>query len=152
MSEFKKFVVKLISSFFFLGYFPYLAGTLASAVGLILIWFLRSSFLIYLLVTSLIIILGFITAGQAEIIFKRKDSRKIVIDEVAGIFLSFLSINLDFRSLFLGFFLFRILDGLKVFPAARWERFSGAKGVMLDDLVAGFYTNIILQLVFKFLT
>jgi len=149
MKKARDFIIKLVSTFFFLGFFPYIPGTFASFVCLFFVWFLKDLFFIYFLVTLLIIILGFITSGQAEILFNKKDSRFIVIDEAGGIFLSFLLVPLSFKSILLGFFLFRALDALKVFPASRLEKLRGAGGIMLDDLVAGIYTNIILQFVFR---
>jgi phosphatidylglycerophosphatase A len=149
MKKARDFIIKLASTFFFLGFFPYIPGTFASFVCLFFVWFLKDLFFIYFLATLLIIVLGFLLSGKAELIFNRKDAPCIVIDEAGGIFLSFLFVPLNFKSILLGFFLFRVLDTLKIFPASRLEKLRGAGGVMLDDLVAGIYTNIILQFVFR---
>ncbi|MCM8792453.1 MAG: phosphatidylglycerophosphatase A [Candidatus Omnitrophica bacterium] len=152
MNKGKIFIIKMIVSFFFLGYLSFLPGTITSFICLFFVWFLRGSFLFYLSLLFLTIILGFITTTKAEKIFNKKDCQKIVIDEAAGVFLSFLLVPLDLKSLSAGFIIFRILDAVKIFPAYFLERLSGAKGIMFDDLVAGIYTNIILQVVFRFLT
>lgn len=49
----------------------------------------------------------------------------------------------------IAFVLFRILDTLKPFPAGRLERLPGSMGIMADDILAGIYTNIILQIVLR---
>ncbi len=146
----RNFIIKFISTFFFIGYIPFIPGTLASLAGLFLVWFLRGNPLLYLLITAIILFLGFLITSKAEEIFKRKDAKQIVIDEVCGIFLSLLFLPLRPKVIFCAFILFRILDALKIFPAERFQRLSGGKGIMLDDIVAGLYTNIILQLVLRF--
>ena len=88
-------------------------------------------------------------AGRAEIIFQQKDSRYIVIDEVAGIFLCMAFLPYNAVLLVAGFFIFRLLDTLKPFPAGRLQNLKGSLGIMLDDLVAALYTNIILQIVLR---
>ena len=151
MEKIRNFIIKVISTFFFFGFFPYTPATFTSSICLFFVWLLRDLLFIYSLATLLIIILGFITTTHAELLFNKKDSQHIVIDEAAGIFLSFLFVPLNFKSILLGFFLFRALDALKVFPASIYEKFRGAKGIMLDDMVAGIYTNLILQFAFRFL-
>ena len=95
--------------------------------------------------------MGFLTAGRAEKIFQEKDSNKIVIDEVAGLLLAFWGLELDWTLIITGFFLFRALDAVKAFPANQLEKLAGSPGVMGDDLVAGFYTNVVLQIVTRVL-
>ncbi len=88
-------------------------------------------------------------AGEAEKIYGGKDAGMIVIDEACGILLSLFLVPFSLYSVILGFFLFRAMDVLKPPPAGRAEKLSGAAGVMLDDIVAALYTNIILQVIFR---
>jgi phosphatidylglycerophosphatase A len=90
-------------------------------------------------------------AGEAEKIYKRKDARMIVIDEACGMLLSLFSVPYSIFSVILGFFIFRILDILKPFPAKKMERLTGSMGVMFDDIVSAIYTNLILQVIFRIL-
>lgn len=143
-------LVKILATFFYAGYFPLVPGTFASMLGLILLFLVKDNFLIYGSITVILVILGFFVAGRAERIFQQKDSRFIVIDEVAGMFLCLAFLPYDIRLLLAGFFLFRLLDTLKPFPAGRLQNLKGSRGIMLDDVVAAFYTNIILQIVFRF--
>jgi phosphatidylglycerophosphatase A len=95
------------------------------------------------------LVLGFLVSSPAERIFQRKDSVRIVIDEAAGMFLSLVFLHISVLSLCWGFILFRIFDVLKVYPADRFQHMKGGLGVMLDDIVAGIYTNLILQVVLR---
>ena len=143
-------LIKIVSSFFFIGYTPFIPGTVASLVACCIIFFLKENPPIFLLATLLIIILGFFIGVPAEKVFKKKDAGPIVIDEIAGMFLSLVFLPLEPRVIFSAFLLFRIFDALKVFPAGRLERLSGSQGIMLDDIIAGLYTNLILQIVVRF--
>jgi phosphatidylglycerophosphatase A len=80
----------------------------------------------------------------------RKDARCIVIDEVCGILVALMFIPADIKIVVIAFLLFRLLDALKPYPAGCLERLDGGMGIMCDDLVAGLYTNIILQVVLRF--
>jgi phosphatidylglycerophosphatase A len=75
----------------------------------------------------------------------QKDSKQIVIDELAGILVTFLFVPKVFSFLVVGFFLFRLFDIIKVFPANRLEKKKGSLGIVGDDLIAGVYANLVLQ-------
>ena len=141
--------IKLISTFFYVGYLPFIPGTFGSLAGVFLIYFIQNNTFLYLLVTLVLLIMGFCTAGKAAELFKRPDPKYVVIDEVAGMLVSFLFLPYDLKLLIIGFFIFRVLDTLKPFPASRLERLHGSAGIMSDDLAAGIYTNIILQVVWR---
>ncbi|MFA4842871.1 MAG: phosphatidylglycerophosphatase A [Candidatus Omnitrophota bacterium] len=140
--------IKTISTFFFVGYLPLIPGTFGSLAGIALLYFIHGSG-IYPIVTIIVIVLGFLVSAKAQEAFGRKDAPCIVIDEVGGMLLSFSFIPFGIRSSVAGFFLFRILDTFKPFPAKRLERLPKGVGVMADDIVAALYTNIILQIVFR---
>lgn len=146
----RNFLIKTLSSFFYAGYFPLIPGTFASALAAGLIWFLKGNTFAYALITLLTIILGFTVGTEAEKIFQKKDCGYIVIDEIAGMLLAMIFLPVTVITLFCAFILFRIFDTLKVYPADRMQQFSGSKGIMLDDIVAGLYTNLLLQLALRF--
>jgi len=143
------FLTKTLATFFSAGFFPLVPGTFASLLGIILLFLIKGNSFIYGIIAGVLVILGFIVAGRAERIFQQKDCRYIVIDEVAGMFLCLAFIPYNIRLLFVAFFLFRLLDTLKPFPAGRLQNLKGSPGIMLDDIVAAFYTNIILQIVLR---
>jgi len=105
-----------------------------------------------ILLTLTLIILGFLVSGRAEKIFNKKDARCIVIDEVSGMLLALIFIPYDIKLLILAFILFRILDTLKPYPAGRLENLPASIGIMGDDIVAGLYANVILQVVLRLIS
>lgn len=143
------FLVKILSTFFYVGYLPFIPGTFGSLAGICLFFPVKGNTPAHIFLTAISLFLGFLTAGQAERIFRKKDAKFIVIDEVSGMLLSLLFIPYDIRLLFFAFFLFRILDWLKPYPARRLQGFTGSIGIMSDDIVAGIYTNLILGVVLR---
>ena len=137
------------------GYFPIAPGTAGSLVGLALVVvaallpFGRWEYSAVLGgATGAIFALGVWAAGQAEKFFGRVDPGQVVIDEVVGQMTTFL-IRPDggWRWLVAGFILFRIFDIIKPFPARQAERAPGGWGIMLDDVVAGLYSLLVLTAV-----
>jgi phosphatidylglycerophosphatase A len=144
------FLVKASSTVFFIGYLPLIPGTFGSIFGVGLFYLLKGATAVtYFLFIFGIIALGLITSGRTEKLLNKKDPGCIVIDEVAGMLIALSFIPYDFKIIFLGFLIFRILDTLKPFPAARLQHLRGSVGVMVDDLIAGIYTNIVLLLILK---
>lgn len=146
-----KKLIKLIATFFYLGYAPLVPGTVASGAAVLLYFLFRGNLYFYTFFLLLVTAAGFLVCAPAEKIFQEKDSKKIVIDEVAGLLLAFWGLALEPILIITGFFIFRILDGIKVYPANKIEKLDGACGIMGDDLIAGLYTNIILQIAVRVL-
>lgn len=145
--------IKAISTFFFIGYLPLIPGTFASLAGLSLFLACGLSTPSYFISVFCLCLVGFLVCGKAENVFQRKDPPYIVIDEVSGMLLSLASVfflKMGVMGLWLAFFLFRLLDTIKPYPANKIQHLHGSLGVMGDDLIAALYTNIILQLVFRF--
>jgi phosphatidylglycerophosphatase A len=138
-------LILAVSSFFYVGYLPLIPGTFASAVGVLLFYLVKYSLVNFALLLSVLIILGFLVSGRAEKIIGRKDPRCVVIDEVCGMLVSFILIPYDVKLIIIGFLIFRLLDTLKPYPAYSMQDLKGSLGIMSDDLIAGMYTNIILQ-------
>ena len=91
-------------------------------------------------------------SDEAEKIFDQHDSPKIVIDEVLGMAATMFGNPLSFPYLMLGFLLFRIADVIKPWPASVIDRrMRNGAGVMLDDLAAAIYANIVLQVIARVL-
>ena len=145
-----KFLIKTISTFFYVGYFPLIPGTAGSLSGLILFFLVKDNIAAYLLTTGLLLFLGFLVTGRAEALMQKNDPPCVVIDEVCGMLLSLLFLPYDIKLVIIAFFIFRLLDTLKPYPVGRLEKLKGSLGIMSDDIVAGLYTNIILQAVVRF--
>jgi len=80
------------------------------------------------------------------------DPSVVVIDEVVGMWVALLFIEKRFLNVFLTFLIFRIMDVFKPFPARRFDKMRGGFGIMMDDVIAGVYANILMHiftLVFK---
>lgn len=145
----RDFTVRIVSSFFYLGCLPLIPGTIGSMAGVLIFLWLSPNAPVYGSVTLVFILLGFLVIGRAEELFNKKDSRCIVIDEVSGMLLSLMLVPYDLKWAVTGFLLFRLLDTLKPYPASKIQDLHGSAGVMGDDIVAGLYTNIILQFVVR---
>lgn len=96
------------------------------------------------LITVVLTLLGIWSATVVEQQWG-KDNYRVVIDEVAGMCLSLLFIPIHVKSLLAGLVLFRLFDIVKPLGIRQLEKLSGGWGVMLDDLLAGLYTNLLLQ-------
>jgi phosphatidylglycerophosphatase A len=131
------------------GYFPIAPGTVGSAAGLavyLLVWWAQSP------VLEVALIVGLFTAGVwagtiAERYFGGIDPGPIVLDEVVGMLITLAFIPVGLSGALVGFFLFRVFDVLKPFPARRFESLHGGLGVMADDAMAAIYANLSLRAV-----
>lgn len=130
------------------GYSPLAPGTVGSAVGLAVFWLTRSwPMLAQLALIALIAGIGIWAGTVAVGHFGREDPGEVVIDEVAGQLVTLVATGATFFGATLGFFVFRLLDIVKPWPANRFERLPGGVGIMADDLMAGVYGNLALQIV-----
>ncbi len=141
---------RMIASVFYIGYLPVAPGTLGSLAALILYYFIYHNTIITAAVILIVIALGFITAGKVEKMFGEKDPGEIVIDEFSGMLISLFRIPPTMGYVVAGFILFRFFDIVKPKPIQNLEKLKGGLGIMSDDIVAGVYTNIILQVVYIF--
>ena len=89
-------------------------------------------------------LVGIWAGGRVERLLGRKDPGVIVIDEVAGMMLSVLTLPRTPLILLAAFLCFRVLDIVKPFPARHSQVLRGGLGVMVDDLIAGAYTLVLL--------
>ena len=140
-------VIKFITSFFYLGHSPFMPGTLGSLAGLLIYFVVKDKLPVYAFSVLFLFALGILFSSEAERIYKRKDAQTIVIDEACGMMLSLFLVPYSFWIMVLAFVLFRVLDILKPPPARAIEKFSGAFGIMFDDIIAAIYTNFILQII-----
>jgi phosphatidylglycerophosphatase A len=106
---------------------------------------------LYLVSVSVLTLLAVYASGEAERIFDRKDSPRIVIDEIVGLLWSLAFVGPTIGRIVLAFFLFRFFDIVKP-PPARWcqDRLPGGWGVVMDDVAAGIWANAVLLLVLYF--
>jgi phosphatidylglycerophosphatase A len=133
------------------GYIPFAPGTWGSAVGLLVYWFLlRLPHWPLVMTVAAVVFLSCWIAGLAEDFLAAKDPQVIVIDEVAGMLVSLMFLPVSWRVVLASFILFRLFDVWKPFPA-RWiqENLPGGWGVVGDDIMAGIYANLVMQIAIR---
>jgi phosphatidylglycerophosphatase A len=141
-----RFIVWLASAGY-VGYFPFAPGTAGTVVGILVYWVF--SFFpapIYLLSLAAAFFLAWWAAERAGAIFAQKDSPRIVIDEVVGYLITMILLPRTLTTIVGGFIFFRVLDIIKPPPIKCIDRqMQGGLAVVLDDVVAGLYSNFLLQ-------
>jgi phosphatidylglycerophosphatase A len=138
-----------IATFFGVGLLPIAPGTWASAAALPFGWVIGElggwpALLIAAIAAALV---GWWASARYVAQTGREDPSEIVIDEVAAQWLALSVVPLTFVAYFAAFFVFRVFDTLKPWPASWADReIEGGAGVMLDDVFAGIYAAIVLAL------
>ncbi len=139
-SDFLGKVALILSTWFGMGLFPVAPGTLGTLGAIPFIILLNDLGVLY---KSLILVIFAAIAvwvsGRAQDLLKDNDPSAVVIDEVAGFFLTMFFVPFSWLTLALGFILFRFFDILKPYPIKRLEGLKGGFGIVTDDLMAGLY-------------
>jgi phosphatidylglycerophosphatase A len=137
------------------GYSPVAPGTAGSVVGLVVVWLVFGPLWMHspalcLMVFAVVFAISCWISDRAEKLFDNHDDSRIVLDEVLGMAATMFGNPLSFPWLMLGFLLFRIADVIKPWPANLIDRkMRNGAGVMLDDLAAAIYANIVLHLIVR---
>lgn len=139
-------IVNMLSTFFYIGRCPAAPGTLASLAAAFLAVILREQSLLYIGMFIVVTAVGFRVSGRMEDLEGKKDPGCVVIDEVSGVLIAFWALPLSWATFWTAFFLFRAFDMFKIYPVGEFEKIGGAKGIMMDDIVAGIYTFAIMQI------
>ena len=146
-------LAKTFSTCFGIGYIQKGAGTVA-ALFLCLLWSLIGCYeltaSIQLLLILIIFFIGIIAARPVESIWGH-DSNRVVIDEVLGMAVALFIIPFTWYWFLAAFILFRFFDILKPIFIKKAELLPSSWGVMSDDLLAGIYSNLILQIIIQLL-
>ena len=134
------------------GYAPFAPGTAGTVAG-IPVYLLLSPlpWTCYLAAVLALTILAIYVSYEGERIFKKKDSPRIVIDEIVGFQWTMFLVLPTLSHIVIGFVLFRFFDIVKIFPANYFQsRLPGGYGVVMDDVMAGIYSNVILLYLINF--
>ncbi|PYO27742.1 MAG: phosphatidylglycerophosphatase A [Candidatus Rokuibacteriota bacterium] len=124
---------------------PVAPGTVGSLVTLVALWLIPFNQPALLGTLIAVTALGMWAGSRVERVLGTKDPGVIVIDEVAGMLLSVLTLPRTIPVLLTAFVLFRLFDIWKPFPARESQLLTGGLGVMLDDLIAGVYALILVM-------
>ena len=145
----RNFLIKSFATVLGVGYLPFAPGTWATVVGVAIAYYLGNNLPAYIILLLVLLILGIMTSGIVEKQLNQKDPGVVVIDEVVGVMIALWGLPLIWPVMICGFFLFRAFDMFKIYPINKLEAKSGGWGIMLDDCMAGLYTNIILRIALK---
>jgi len=145
----RNFLLKTIATVFGVGYLPAAPGTWATVVGVVIVYYLAYNLVILTIVLLVLLMLGVIASGAIEKQLGQKDPGIVVIDEVVGVMIALWGLPPIWSVLICGFFLFRAFDMFKIYPINKLEAQPGGWGIMLDDCMAGVYTNIILRIALR---
>jgi phosphatidylglycerophosphatase A len=135
----------LVATSLGVGYVPVASGTFGSAAGLVLWAVLPSTLVVQATAIVVLLVVGSWSGSVAERHFGRTDPGEVVVDEVMGMLLTLFLTGVGWTGAVAGFFLLRIFDIVKPFPARRLEHLPGGVGVMADDAMAAIYANIALR-------
>ncbi len=143
----RRFILKNVATLWFVGYLPVAPGTWGSIAGLIFVALVPVSFPVLAVLIVAGTILGITAADAAEKVIGEADSGHIVIDEFIGYLVSVVFVPHTYGYMVAAFLLFRFFDILKPFPIRAVEKkLSGGVGVVADDILAGIFANLVLQI------
>jgi len=145
--------IHLLAFGFGSGLAPKAPGTFGTIACLPLYWLLSDlSHIYYLLACVIVSLIGIFICGYTAKALKTHDHPGIVWDEFAGFFITMIGISFSWFNVLLGFILFRIFDIWKPWPIS-WldSKVSGGLGIMIDDIVAGIFSLLILHSILYFL-
>ncbi len=147
---------KLVATFFGVGLLRPGPGSWGSAATVSLWWLLSRwisphwQALATMLLAALVILIGIPAATRMSRATRLKDPQFVVIDEVAGQLITLIAVPLSWKSLLLGFILFRGFDIVKPPPVRQLEHLPEGTGIVLDDVAAGLYALALMQLALHF--
>ncbi len=146
----KSSLKRLLGSGFYTGYIPFAPGTFGSFAAVL--FFLIPGFgNIY--VNLPIIIMTFFAGIQLgnyfEVIYG-KDPKQFTLDEFVGTWITFLFVPQNSIQFLVGFSIWRFLDIVKPYPANKLESLKGGLGIMIDDVVSGLY-SLVIMIIFNFI-
>ncbi|MFA4911735.1 MAG: phosphatidylglycerophosphatase A [Desulfobacteria bacterium] len=147
MPSFFERVILFVATGAYSGYSPIAPGTAGTLVGIgIYLIIYNPNPLIYTTILLLLFFLAVLISDKAEKILLENDSRHIVIDEIFGFLVTMAFVPRSLLYIVLGFFFFRVFDILKIFPINFFDKkVKNGYGIVLDDLFAGIYANLLLQ-------
>lgn len=138
---------KIIGSALYTGFIPIASGTFGSLVA-ILIYLLPGFENLKVIIPSILILFsyGVYISFKFENVYG-KDPSQCTVDEVVGTWIALIALPKTFLIILTSFIIWRILDIIKPFPARSSESLIGGWGIMIDDVISGLYSLIIVHLI-----
>ena len=151
---------KIIASGLGTGFSPFAPGTVGSILGIILLYainFILNNLgckIVYITYVNLFVIILMLLIGiySIKVVHKiwKHDASKIVIDEIVGVWIAVFAMPLKWQYYLYALILFRFFDIVKPLFIRQLDKMQGSWSVMLDDVLAGIYSLIVLQVLFYF--
>jgi len=139
-------LARVLATGFGSGYAPFAPGTAGSAVGLLLFWPLAAlAWPWQLAACAVVFFVGVAAAGRLARSLGVEDPGLVVVDEVAGQWITLTALPFTPAVALAGFVLFRLMDVVKPWPARDLERLPGGWGIMTDDAMAAVYAQLALR-------
>lgn len=142
------FIDKFLGSGFFTGYIPFASGTFGSLAALIIYIAIPGFENAYVIIPLIFLstIYGIYVGSKFEKVYG-KDPAECTIDEVIGMWISLIYLPKSFAIYVTAFFIWRIIDIIKIFPIRKLEKLDGGLGIVADDVLGGIYSLIIIHLI-----
>ncbi len=145
MKKIIKYLNRFLATGLFVGEIPGAPGTYGSILGILILVYFPTLNDVYFIIPF--ILLGTFVSYFDELYSGIEDNPKVVIDEIAGIFITFIFISSKPVLLISGFLLFRLFDITKPYFIDKVQKYPFGIGVMADDILAGILSNLILRVI-----
>lgn len=144
------FFEKLIGSGFYTGYIPVASGTFGSLAA-VAIYLIPGFEKLYIIIPIIFILFfyGKFVGDKFEVVYE-KDPAECTVDEIVGTWISLVALPKTFLIVLVTFLIWRVLDIIKPQPAKKLEKLKGGMGIMIDDVVSGIYTLLIMHILIYF--
>lgn len=142
----------ILLTFFFVGKIPFAPGTFASLFSIPLIWFAREFapwgkiYVVDLFMLSVLFVLSIYLSSKVRKFWSERDPSQVVLDEVLGMTVALFLLPHSPLSYISAFLLFRLFDVVKIPPSNFFDKMENPIGIMLDDVIAGIYSNLLTRL------
>lgn len=149
-----RWISVIVASVFGAGYSPIAPGTVGAMAGCLILWIGKDSLVLstypnpwlFLGLIIAVTLIGIWSTNQLEKHWG-KDPSKVVVDELIGVWITMIMVPFTWMNLLLAFGLFRFFDIAKPLGIRNMEKMSRGVGVMADDILAGIYSNLVLQII-----
>ncbi len=138
---------KIVGSGFFTGYIPIASGTFGSLIAIV-VYLIPGFEQLQIILPSIVILFfyGVYVSSKFENVYG-KDPSQCTVDEVVGTWIALIALPKTAYIIITSFLIWRVFDIIKPFPVRNSEKLPGGWGIMIDDVIAGFYSLIIVQLI-----
>jgi phosphatidylglycerophosphatase A len=138
---------KLVGSGFYTGYIPIASGTFGSLAAIVL-YFIPGFEKLEIIIPAIVLLFvyGLFVSSKFEKVYG-KDPAQCTVDEIVGTWIALLALPKTLLIILTSFLIWRSLDIIKPFPARTSEKLPGGLGIMIDDVISGLYSLIIVHLI-----